>query len=95
LGASSRLGPGIQRIRRQECPQEPGRAQLHSEPQLRIRATPTRDQLTITLVKEEEPFQFRLRRLALEPAVPSRLLIGQELDRHTPIIGPSPPARYR
>jgi hypothetical protein len=25
----------------------------------------------------------------------SRLLIGQELDRHTPIIGPSPPARYR
>ena len=72
-----------------------GRAQVHSEPQLRIRATPTRDQLTITLVKEEEPFQFRLRRLALEPAVPSRLLIGQELDRHTPIIGLSPPARYR
>jgi hypothetical protein len=36
-----------------------------------------------------------LRRLTLAPAVPSRLLIGQELDRHTPIIGPSPPARYR
>jgi len=53
------------------------------------------DQLTITLVKEEEPLQFRLRRLALEPAVPRRLLIGQELDRHTPIIGPSPLARYR
>ena len=63
--------------------------------QLRIRATPTRDQPTITLVKEEEPLQFRLRRLALESAVPSRLLIGQELDRYTPIIGPSPPARYR
>jgi len=27
--------------------------------------------------------------------IPQSLLIGQELDRHTPIIGPSPPARYR
>jgi hypothetical protein len=66
-----------------------------NEPQLRLRATPARDQITISVVEEEEPLQLRLRRLALEPPVPGSLLIGQELDRHTPIIGPSPPARYR
>ena len=67
---------------------------LHREPQLRLRATPARDQITISVVEEEEPVQLRLRRLALEAPGPG-LLIGQELDRHTPIIGPSPPARYR
>jgi hypothetical protein len=49
----------------------------------------------VRVVEEEEPLQLRLRRLALEPPVPSRLLIGQEPDRHTPIIGRSRPARYR
>jgi len=48
------------------------------------------DQLTITLVKEEEPLQFRLRRLALEPAVPRRLLIGQELHRRESRPYPAP-----
>jgi hypothetical protein len=67
---------------------------LHREPQLRLRATPVRDQITISVVEEEEPVQLLLRRLALEAPVPG-LLIGQELDRHTLIIGMSPPARYR
>ena len=83
----------IERIRRQERPQVANGAQLHREPQPGMRTTPPRDQLTVSVVKEEEPLQLRLRRLALEPPVPSSLLIGQELDRHTPIIGQSRPAR--
>jgi hypothetical protein len=59
-----------------------------------MRATPLRDQRAVSVVKEEESLQLRLRRLALEPPVPGSLyLIGQELDRHTPIIGRSRPAR--
>jgi hypothetical protein len=60
-----------------------------------VRATSARDQITISVVEEEGPLQLRLRRLAPEPPVPGSLLIGQELDRHTPIIGRLQPARYR
>jgi hypothetical protein len=48
-----------------------------------------------SVVEEAEPLQLGLRRLALEPPVPGSLLIGQEPDRHTPIMGRLQHARYR
>jgi hypothetical protein len=47
-------------------------------------AAPLPDQRPVLVVEEEHPLQISLRRRPREPPVRRRLIISQELHRHSP-----------
>jgi hypothetical protein len=86
----------------QERPEPAHRHQLQGEPEPHVLAAPLPDQRPVLVIEEEHPLQINLRRRSREPPVRRRLIISQELHRHTPqsrtdppVANPESPNRYR
>jgi hypothetical protein len=64
-------------------PEVANRDQLRGETESHVIQPTFRDQRTIRVIKKEQTIQISLRRRAPIPAETSRLLVAQELDRHS------------
>jgi hypothetical protein len=60
------------------------RRPLEAEPEFHVIAATAIDQRPVIVIEEEHPLQVRLRHIPRVPPVRSRLIITQELNRHTP-----------
>jgi hypothetical protein len=75
----------------QERPHPADRDELETEPEVHVLAAVTLDQRPIFVIEEEHALQVSMRRHPRVPAVRHRLIISQELHRHTPQSRTDPP----
>ena len=68
----------------QERPEPADSHQLQAEPELHVVAATAIHQRTVLVIEEEHPLQITLRHSPHVPAEGRRLIIRQELNRHTP-----------
>jgi len=75
------LGRHIQRVIQKRA-QIPDGNQLHGEPEHQVRAVAPLDKPLVFIIEIEQLFQHRPGQWAAVAAIPGRLLIGRELNRH-------------